>query len=92
MTASIPSRPGSRSTFQRSRKIAVLPALRLLAVAITGICLAGAAQQGEHTLRVEKKPRTISPGGGGKPFDVTRHLIPLHEIQGAGRHATVSQR
>ncbi len=58
--------------------------LRALVAGMAGICLAAAAQQGKFAVTVEKKPQWISPGGGGKPFDVTRHLIPLHEIQGGG--------
>lgn len=35
-------------------------------------------------VRVERKPKWIRNGPGTKPFDVTRHLIPLNQIQGGG--------
>ena len=35
-------------------------------------------------LVVEKKPKFIRAGSGQKPFDVTRHLIPLADIRGGG--------
>lgn len=35
-------------------------------------------------LVVEKEPKFIQAGRGQKPFDVTRHLIPLAGIMGGG--------
>ncbi len=32
-------------------------------------------------IKVERKPKLISNGAGQKPFDVTRHTVPLSEIQ-----------
>jgi uncharacterized protein DUF3179 len=32
-------------------------------------------------VKVERKPKRISNGAGQKPFDVTRHAVPLSEIE-----------
>lgn len=53
----------------------------VLAVLVALMSPPAVAQQRQVT--VEPKPRQIS-AGGGKPFDVTRHSIPLNEIQGGG--------
>ena len=37
---------------------------------------------------VEKKARYIPAGSGQTPFDVTRHIIRIDEIQGGGRQRT----
>lgn len=44
---------------------------------------AGDADQQLRQVKVERKPKLISNGVGRKPFDVTRHTIPLREIQGS---------
>jgi uncharacterized protein DUF3179 len=46
--------------------------------------LASAPKQQVDQLIVEKKERYIPAGPSQKPFDVTRHIIPLDEIQGGG--------
>jgi uncharacterized protein DUF3179 len=42
---------------------------------------ADAAGQGTGEVKVERKPKYISNGAGQKPFDVTRHTVPLSEIE-----------
>lgn len=39
---------------------------------------------GEREVITEPERRTIPAGPGRKPFDVTRHSIPLNEIRGGG--------
>jgi len=59
---------------------------RFLVFALGLLCAAapsGAARQGQ-TVQIEEKPRHISAGHGQPPFDVTRHLIPLRDIQSGG--------
>jgi hypothetical protein len=46
--------------------------------------LASASKQQVDQLIVEKKERYVPAGPGQKPFDVTRHVIPLDEIQVGG--------
>src|SRR5260370_38608479 len=46
--------------------------------------LASAPNRQVDQLIVEKKERYILAGPGQKPFDVTRHVIRLDEIQGGG--------
>ncbi len=53
---------------------------RLLILAL----LAGLAPQEQHPLTVERKPVYLPAGLSQKPFDVTRHLIRLEEIQSGG--------
>jgi|SRR5579884_463087 hypothetical protein len=43
-----------------------------------------AAQQRQPEVRVEKKPTYLPAGRGQTPWDVTRHTIPLGEIQAGG--------
>jgi len=40
--------------------------------------------QREEELTVERKVTYIPAGSGQKPFDATRHVIPLHQIQSGG--------
>ena len=35
-------------------------------------------------ITIERHSRHVTPGGGSKPFDVTRHLIPIAEIVSGG--------
>jgi hypothetical protein len=51
---------------------------------VTGISAAGRARPQQPKVRVKKKPKYISAGRGQEPWDVTRHLIPLREIQSGG--------
>lgn len=46
--------------------------------------LTGSTREREDELVVEKKPVSIPSGPGQKPFDVTRHVIPLNQIQAGG--------
>jgi hypothetical protein len=46
--------------------------------------LASAPKQQVEQLIVEKKERYVPAGPGQKPFDVTRHVIRLDEIQAGG--------
>ena len=46
--------------------------------------LARSTRQREEELVVEKKPASVPAGPGQKPFDVTRHAIPLNQIQSGG--------
>lgn len=46
--------------------------------------LAGLASQEEHALTVERNPTYLPAGVSQKPFDVTRHLIRLEDIQSGG--------
>ena len=41
----------------------------------------GAPPQESMEVKIERKPKYISNVGGQKPFDVTRHIVPLSEIQ-----------
>ncbi len=52
--------------------------------AVMAASLVLAAQQGRPVVQVEKKPKHIPAGPGQKPFDVTRHTIPLREIESGG--------
>jgi len=52
------------------------PLVFLLSLAVA----TGAGQQ----VQVEGKAKFIRNGQGTKPFDVTRHLIPLRQIHGGG--------
>ena len=65
-----------------SRRGSLVPAVCLLA--LVGVWLSAPAQQPQALIQVEKKPKYIPAGPGQKPFEVTRHLIPLGEIQGGG--------
>jgi len=53
---------------------------RLIILAV----LAGLASQERHPVTLERKPVYLPAGVGQKPFDVTRHLIRLGEIQPGG--------
>ena len=46
--------------------------------------LAGLASQEQHPVTVERKPVYLPAGVAEKPFDVTRHLIHLEDIQPGG--------
>jgi len=56
-------------------------AVILLAPAGANTVSAKAPGQETREVKVERKPKLISSGAGQKPFDVTRHTIPLSEIQ-----------
>lgn len=43
-----------------------------------------ARAQQPQAVKIEKKPTYIPAGPGQKPFDVTRHIIPLKDIQSGG--------
>ncbi len=58
--------------------------LWLVALLFAGLLPGAPASQRKLSIKVEKKPKTISSGHGSRPFDVTRHLIPLRDIQGGG--------
>ena len=51
---------------------------------VGGVALWANDADRDSALRVEKKARYIPAGRGEKPFDVTRHLIPLDEILSGG--------
>ena len=57
-----------------------------LLIGVWGVALRAEQGGGVSSLRVkvEKKTRTIPAGPGEKPFDVTRHMIPLDEILSGG--------
>ncbi len=42
---------------------------------------ANSAGQEAREVKVERKPKYISNGAGQKPFEVTRHTVPLSEIE-----------
>jgi len=42
------------------------------------------AEQNSPEVKIEKKPVHLPAGDGQKPFDVTRHLIPLTDVQSGG--------
>jgi hypothetical protein len=72
---------GRISNIVRLGRKEVHPALlSILILVLSGSFQGNAAQQ----VRVEKKPVAVPAGRGQKPFDVTRHLIPLSEIQSGG--------
>lgn len=49
-----------------------------------GVSACGYFNSGQTKVQVESKPRYIPSGRGQRPFDVTRHLIPLAKIQSGG--------
>lgn len=51
---------------------------------LLSVPLAGTPRQREGELIVEKKAAYIPAGSGQRPFDVTRHVIPLDQIQSGG--------
>jgi uncharacterized protein DUF3179 len=55
-------------------------AVILFAPAVFAIS-ADAAGQEPRKVKVERKPKYLSNGAGQKPFDVTRHTVPLAEIE-----------
>ena len=58
--------------------------LAVLLTAFGGILLSASVEQHNPAIQLEKKPKYIPAGPGQKPFDVTRHLIPLGQIQSGG--------
>lgn len=60
-------------------KASLIPCSILLLLQSTG----AAPQRGEELI-VEKKAKYIPAGSGQKPFDVTRHIIALGQIQSGG--------
>ncbi len=68
----------------RHRRLRLGAGVWLVTLLLAGLLPGAPASQRKLSIKVEKKPKTISPGHGSKPFDVTRHLIPLREIQGGG--------
>lgn len=58
--------------------------LRILVLAFCGLALLGAGNLPAQSVATEKRPKLIPVGRGQKPFDVTRHSIPLEDIQGGG--------
>ncbi len=74
---------GSDSTL-RHRSLCLGASVWLALLLFSGLLSGAPASEGKYPIKVEKKPKKISPGHGSKPFDVTRHLIPLGDIQGGG--------
>ncbi len=68
----------------RHRSLRLGASVWLIALLFAGLLPGAPASQRKLSIKVEKKPKTKSPGHGSKPFDVTRHLIPLRDIQGGG--------
>ena len=68
----------------RHRSLCLGASVWLTVLLFAGLLPGAPASQRKLSIKVEKKPKTISPGHGSKPFDVTRHLIPLRDIQGGG--------
>ena len=68
----------------RHRSLRLGASVWLALLLLSGLLPGAPASQRKLSIKVEKKPKTISPGHGSKPFDVTRHLIPLRDIQGGG--------
>jgi uncharacterized protein DUF3179 len=50
---------------------------------LTWLVLTPASVLGQQ-IRVERKPKWIKNGWDAPPFDVTRHIIPLDQIEGGG--------
>jgi hypothetical protein len=67
----------------RRRTLVDILAVILLADSAAVTISANAANQETRGVKVEREPKYISNGAGQKPFDVTRHTIPLSEIQKA---------
>lgn len=57
-------------------------ALLVLLLSIVGI--GGGAAVACQKIIVERKPKFLTAGPGLRPYDVTRHLIPLNQIQSGG--------
>ena len=74
---------GSGSALKRT-SLCLGARLWLVALLLAGLLPGAPASDRKLLIKVEKKPQTISPGYGSEPFDVTRHLIPLSDIQGGG--------
>jgi len=72
---------GIGKTVQLKRKHIHPGLLSILTLALLRSSLPGKTAQ---EVRIEKKAVSIPAGRGQKPFDVTRHLIPLSEIQSGG--------
>jgi hypothetical protein len=51
---------------------------------LLSLAIAATPRQREDELLVEKKAAYIPAGPGQKPFDVTRHVIPVDQIQSGG--------
>jgi hypothetical protein len=56
-------------------------AIILLALVRATSILASNPHQEMSGVKIERKPKFISNGPGQKPFDVTRHTVPISEIQ-----------
>lgn len=56
-------------------------AIILLGFVSTNSVFAEGLQNSQRQVKVERKPKFISNGPGQKPFNVTRHAVPLREIQ-----------
>lgn len=60
-------------------------AYRILACVVLGcLVLMGAGDSFAQKVMTERRQRLIPAGPGKKPFDVTRHTIPLDEIRSGG--------
>ena len=68
----------------RHRRVRLGAGVWLVTLLLAGLLPGAPASQRKLSIKVEKKPKHISAGHGSKPFDVTRHLIPLRDIQGGG--------
>ena len=68
----------------RHRSLRLGAGVWLAALLLAGLVPGAPASQRKLSIKVEKKPKHVSPGHGSKPFDVTRHLIPIRDIQGGG--------
>lgn len=67
----------------RSRRVGLAGTLAviLLGLASTSTVLAGEPRHERGEVKVERKAKFISNGPGQKPFNVTRHTVPVSEIQ-----------
>jgi uncharacterized protein DUF3179 len=65
-----------------ARRMSLLGTLSVLLFALAAVTISAvAAGQEAREVKVERKPKYISNGAGQKPFDVTRHTVPLAEIE-----------
>lgn len=56
----------------------------LTSLALGAMVLAAAENSAEREVSTESRQKLVPSGRGQKPFDVTRHTIPVGEIQGGG--------
>ncbi len=66
-----------------THRMALMRTFALILFALSGVVTVSvsAGDQTPREVKVERKPKYISNGPGQKPFDVTRHTVPLSEIE-----------